>query len=290
MLTRTGVFVLLMSVTVISEGSAMDVFVDGISETAQERLEAYRRCAEQSVKRGEFETKEEFEERKGRLRTSCGSLRIVKSYLESKVNLKYNADDFYFTFNLVNGFLSVPSGRWNSGSILIPYDFFDKSCVPQEREQAVYTMKAAHYVMHDGDGISATHDCPAIRLDFQRGFFSGGKVSLPLTVLYHTQDCVCTARNILGRYCKRAECQVKIASSHDIGDNAVYSRTQLSLNLRSPIEAARTLKAMEDSLRLRLEGEFRAWMSGRGYFFKVRRVLLVNLENEAILFSVSGGG
>ena len=278
-----------MSVTVISEGSATDVFVDGISETAQERLEAFRRCAEQSAKRGEFETKEEFKERKRRLQTGCESLRIVKSYLESKVNLKYNADDFYFTFNLVNGFLAVPTGRWSSGSILIPYDFFDKSCVPQEIGPRVYTMKAAHHVMRNRDGTTIEHDCPGIRLDFQKDFFSGGKASLPLDVLYYTQDCVCTARNLLGRYCKRAECRGKIAS-HNIGDNEVYSRTQLSLNLRAPIEAARTLKAMEDSLRLRLEGEFQAWQSGRGYFFKVRRVLLVNLENEATLFSVSGGG
>ena len=299
MLTRTNVFcALLMSAIVTSEGSAWqfsgissstNVFVDGVSETAQDRFEAFSQCANQSVERGEFETKEEFEARERNLYTGCGSLRRVKSYLESKVNLEYNADEFYFTFHLVSGNLSVPNARFSSGSILIPYDFFDKSCLPREIGPIVYTMRAASHVMNRRDGITRQYDCPAIKLDFQRGFFSGGKASLPLNVLYYTQNCDCTSRNLLGRYCKRAECSAEIAS-HDIGDNAVYTRTKFSLILRAPIEAARALKAAEDSLRLRLEGEFRPWNSKRGYFFKMQRVLLVNLENQAILFSVSGGG
>ena len=47
---------------------------------------------------------------------------------------------------------------------------------------------------------------------------------------------------------------------------------------------------MEDSLRLRLEGEFISWRNKKGYFFEVQRVVLVNQENDTVLFSVSGGG
>ena len=67
-------------------------------------------------------------------------------------------------------------------------------------------------------------------------------------------------------------------------------KTSFTLMLDSSIERARALKAMEDSLRLRLEGEFISWRNKKGYFFEIQRVVLVNQENDTTLFSVSGGG
>ena len=130
------------------------VYVDGVGETAQDRLLAFSECSDKALERGEYETKQEFEERKRNAQTDCASLRRVKSYLERKVILKYNADEFFFTFRIAEGDLNVPKDRFKHGKILVSYNFFDKSCPPATvHPSKTIAKRGGVYTSHNAEGI-----------------------------------------------------------------------------------------------------------------------------------------
>lgn len=256
------------------------VYVDGVGETAQDRLLAFSECSDKALERGEYETKQEFEERKRNAQTDCASLRRVKSYLESKVSLKYNADNFYFTFPIVQGELVVPKRRFKHGRILISYNFYDGTCPPSSRYRPGSGRKSisssTRWEFYD------VYDCPSFDLHVDKNFFTGGRILFPVQVKFDPVQCTCV-KKLFGK-CDRYSCD-----PHPMV-GPTNRPVPVTLRLNAPIERARALKAMEDSLRLRLEGEFISWRNKKGYFFEMQRVVLVNQENDTTLFSVSGGG
>jgi len=261
------------------------VFVDGVGETAQDRLLAFSQCSDKALERGEYETKQEFEKRKSNSQTDCDSLRRVKSYLESKVSLKYNADDFYFTFPVAEGDLVIPKRRFKHGRILIDYDFFDKTCPPSSdyripRNSGIFTGSIAKHLSIPG--FTRKYDCPSFHMKVDKNFFAGGRIRLPVEIMYGDKKCTCMSKS--WGSCNKKSCgkQPKKGPS--------YHPVSFTLVMDASIERARALKAMEDNLRLRLEGEFISWGNKKGYFFEMQRVVLVNQENDTVLFSVSGGG
>ena len=264
--------------------STTQVYVDGVGETAKDRLAAFSQCLDKSLERGEYETKREFEERKRNAQTDCESLRRFESYLENKVSLKYNADDFYFMFPIVKGDLNVPERRFDHGRILIAYNFYNQTCLPaSEYRRGVQRIESgSEFRGLETHEFYTEGDCPSFTFSVDNNFFSGGRVLLPVQVKYGYVKCSCLEK--AWRKCKKRLCDPQ----PNLGPTDIP--VPFALQVDAPIEQARALKAMEGSLRLRLEGEFMSWRNKKGYFFVMQRVLLINLENEAVLFSVRGGG
>lgn len=243
------------------------LYVGGKVVTAQTRFAAYGKCVETGgalTKRGEYETREEYEKRRNESGAGdcAGLLELSDAQLRGRVKLRYNADQQRFKFTPVTGIIhsGVLNARmtrekvWGDKHLIIYLDKF----AGKPSLRSYIDGRGDDFRRYQRDGIRCK---TAVRIRHKKSVFAG---------VHNDTNCYIPYRaDRQGGYV-----HVPVDKNH-----APQVRTRLLVG--SPIDEARDLKDREDQLEIRVLGHARLFNAWRNPYHKV------NMDSVVGEFTVS---
>lgn len=202
------------------------------------------------------------------------------------MRLSYDVDNELFTFHNL---------KRESDHVHFDQSFIGTSCVPKKKEvgrgcssecrafvrnTSSGTPQVSRVNRHSYRPLNGWHDCPTFDVSLDRQFFERITFSMLWSFRYSEVSCERTKKNpIWPRTCAMMRCDDGKLLGPSKPDGAPI------VKVYSPVTEARKLKSIEGSLRLRAIGVYNV-MSRE---LSIKEIILVNLEDDKMLFSLQSG-